>query len=76
MFPTFSLSYLLSYLRWCESTLAFFPPALRQACDTPPPAEQLVAKVEEEVKRFQTLTSEMEQTRLFTETESASLFLW
>ena len=61
--------------RWCESTLSFFPATLRQSCSTPSPAIQLLAKVEDEAKRFQ-LSSEIEQTRLFTETESTSLFLW
>ena len=62
--------------RWCENTLAFFPTALRLACDTPTHTDQLLTRVDEETKKFQSLTSEMEQTRLFTETESASLFLW
>ena len=64
---------------WSEGTLACFPAALRQFCIPPSLSEQrqvLLSHVEEETRKFLGHSSEMEQTRLFLETESASVFLW
>ncbi|XP_064390219.1 mediator of RNA polymerase II transcription subunit 23-like [Halichondria panicea] len=61
---------------WSQSTLEHFPPALRVFCSTPsPPDGALVAKVEEESRRFFGLSSEAEQIRVFMETDSAAYFI-
>lgn len=63
---------------WPDSTLAFFPPALRQLCSTPSLTDSkgiLLKKVEDEVKKFRGKTSEGEVVQMFAEAESAAVCL-